>query len=130
MSQNPSLSFQKINDVSTYVLIALLFAPHASKECVKLCDGAVFISPYLFAVVTPYVKMDISLHGFLIQFLWSIPFIAIMWMLFRLRDRGVLRGSFQIYMVRWTLFFIGSAVMYNLFFWGGFREFIFPSFIF
>lgn len=121
---------QKINDYVTYALIALLWAPHAIKECVTACTGPVFISPTIVGFFTPFVQMDISWHGFLIQLLWAPLFIAVMWGIFRLRDSTKYGKFLQVYLVRWFLFSLILVVLYNLLFWGGLRSVIFPSFIF
>ncbi len=121
---------QKINDIVTYVLIALLWAPHATKECVEVCTGPVFVSPAWLAFMTPFVQMDISWHGFLMQLLWAPLFVLLMWGIFRLRDSRIYGKYFQLYIIRWLLFFAILVGLYNLLFWGGLRPFIFPSFIF
>jgi hypothetical protein len=121
---------QKINDYVTYVLVALLFAPHAVKECVTTCTDVVFIQPTLQAFLTPFVSMDISLHGFLMQLLWAPPFVFGMWVLFWLRDHTAYGTYFHVYALRWGIFFLMVTVMYNAFFWGGLREYVLPSFIF
>jgi hypothetical protein len=121
----------KINDWVTYILVAILFAPHASKECVEeVCDGVVFVSPTVQAFMTPFVKMDISAHGFLIQLLWSIPFVLTMYMLFKARDSQKFGKYFQIYAIRWAIFFIILVFLYNILFWAGLRDYTLPSFIF
>ncbi len=124
------MTLQKINDWTTYVLIALLWTPHGIKECVEFCTGPNFISPTGIAFMTPFVQMDISFHGFLMQLLWAPLFIGVMWMLFRLRDSHRYGKFFQLYLVRWIIFSIILVALYNLLFWGGLRSFIFPSFIF
>lgn len=121
----------KINDWTSYLLVAILFAPHASKECVEgVCDGVVFISPTAQAFITPFVKMDISVHGFLLQALWSIPFVLSMYLLFRARDSQKLGKYFKVYALRWFVFFVILVTLYNILFWGGLRDYIFPSFVF
>lgn len=127
---NKHMIFQKINDWSTYVLIALLWAPHATKECVEVCNGPVFVSPTLVAFFTPFVQMDISTHGFLMQFLYAPIFIGVMFLLFYIRDHIRFGKILNIYIIRWTMFGTVLVVLYNLLFWGGLRSFIFPSFIF
>lgn len=122
--------FQKINDWSTYILIALFWAPHATKECVEICNGPIFVSPTLVAFFTPFVQMDISAHGFLMQFLFAPLFIAIMFLLFYIRDHFRYGKVLQVYLVRWIIFAIVLVVFYNLLFWGGIRSFIFPFFVF
>ncbi len=124
------MTSQKINDLVTYALITLMFAPHATKECVETCTGPVFISPAVVGFFTPFVQMDISWHGFLLQLLWAPLFIGAMWAIFYLRDHIKYGKFFQLYIIRWLIFFIAVVVLYNLFFWGGLRNFIFPSFIF
>lgn len=122
---------QKINDFATYGLITLLFAPHATKECVNsICNGVVFISPTIQAFITPYVEMDISWHGFLVQTLWAPPLILAMWVLFKLRDSNKFKKFFGIYAVRWAIFFGVLVIYYNLFFWAGLRDYTLPTFIF
>ncbi len=127
---NTSMTSQKINDLVSYVFVALMFAPHATKECVEACTGPVFISPAVVGFFTPFVQMDISWHGFLLQLLWAPLFILAMWGIFYLRDHNKYGKFFQVYILRWLLFFLALVILYNLFFWGGLRAFIFPSFIF
>lgn len=124
------MTSQKINDFITYALIALLWAPHATKECVTTCTGPIFVSPTIVGFFTPFVQMDISWHGFLMQLLWAPIFILLMWGIFRLRDYKKYGKFLQLYIVRWIIFSIGLVVLYNVLFWGGLRPFIFPSFIF
>lgn len=124
------MSHQKINDIVTYVLIGFLFAPHATKQCVDVCMEQVFISPTFQAFIMPYMSMDMSLHGFLLQLLWTPPFILNMWGLFWLRDHHVYGKVFKIYVIRWIIFFVILTILYNLIFWGGLREYVLPSFVF
>lgn len=124
------MNLYKINDYVTYVLIALTLAPHATKECVEVCTGPIFVTPALLAMMTPFVEMDMSLHGFFIQLLWSPLIILPMYFIFKLRDHKKYGKYFQVYIIRWILFTIALVILYNLFFWGGLRTFIFPSFIF
>lgn len=124
------INSQKINDWVTYVLVALLFAPHATKECVEVCNGPVFVSFALQGFLTPFVEMDMSAHGFLMQLLWSPVFIIAMFFIFKLRDNIRFGKIFQIYLVRWVLYFIIIVILYNLLFWGGVRPYVFPAFIF
>lgn len=124
------MNTQKINDWITYAFIALAWAPHATKECVEVCTGPVFISPTIVGFFTPFVQMDISWHGFLMQLLWAPVLVAIMWGIFRIRDQKKFGKFLQLYIVRWVIFAVALVIIYNLLFWGGLRLFIFPSFIF
>lgn len=125
-----NMNFSKINDVVSYILIVVLWSPHATKECVEICNGPVFVSPALLAMMTPFVQMDMSAHGFLMQLLWSPFFILPMFLLFKMRDHKKYGKYFQLYIVRWMLFTLVLVVLYNLLFWGGLRTYTFPSFIF
>lgn len=124
------MNISKINNVVTYILVALLFSPHATKECVEVCNGPVFVSPTLLGFITPFVQMDMSSHGFLMQLLWSPLFVLVAWGIFKIRDTKKWGRFFEIYIIRWIIFFAILVLLYNLLFWGGLRSFIFPSFIF
>jgi hypothetical protein len=121
---------QKINDLVTYALVTLLFAPHATKECVDTCKEIVFVSPTIQAFITPYMTMDISWHGFLVQLLWAPPLVLTIWFLFTLRDSVKYKAYFSIYALRWAIFFGVLVIYYNLFFWAGLRDYTLPTFIF
>lgn len=124
------MTSQKIDDFVTYALIAFTLAPHATKECVDICNGPVFVSPAIVGLFTPFVQMDISWHGFLMQLLWAPILIALMWGIFRARDHKKYGKFLQLYIVRWSIFALALVIVYNLLFWGGLRAFIFPAFIF
>lgn len=124
------MNVPKINDYTTYALVALTLAPHATKECVEICNGPIFISPALLAMMTPFVEMDMSAHGFLMQFLWSPLLIIPMFLLFKVRDHTKYGKYFELNIIRWVVFACALIVLYNLFFWGGLRLYTFPSFVF
>ena len=124
------MNVPKINDYTTYALVALTLAPHATKECVEICNGPIFISPALLAMMTPFVQMDMSAHGFLMQFLWSPLLIIPMFLLFKVRDHTKYGKYFELNIIRWMVFACALIVLYNLFFWGGLRLYTFPSFVF
>ena len=121
---------QTINDYSTYVLAVLMFAPHATKECVEICNGPVFISPAILGMFTPFVRMDMSLHGFLMQLLFAPLIILPVHFLFTMRSHEKLGSYFQVYLLRWFVFVCMLIFIYNVFFWGGLRSYLFPAFIF
>lgn len=124
------MNIQKINRSITYIFVILAWSPHAVKECVEICNGPVFISPLLIGFFTPFVQLDMSMHGFLMQVLWSIPLVFIMWGIFHTQDHIKYGKFLEIYLVRWVIFSIALIVLYNLLFWGGFRPYIFPLFYF
>ncbi|MBP9866750.1 MAG: hypothetical protein KBC41_01590 [Candidatus Pacebacteria bacterium] len=124
------MNIQKINRIVTYIFVVLAWSPHAVKECVDVCNGPIFISPLLVGFFTPFVQLDMSMRGFLMQLIWSIPFIFVMWGMMYIRDNTKYGTFLKVYLVAWIIFAVILLTLYNLLFWGGLRSYIFPLFYF
>lgn len=121
---------KKANQITSYVLVVLLWGPHAAQECVSLCDGPFFISPMFSAFIMPNWLLDMSLKGWLLQLLFAIPLLAIFFGLKRLEETkwGTI---IKIDVIRWTVMWYSILLYYNLVFWSqSGREALLPLFMF
>jgi hypothetical protein len=119
----------RINKIVSYVLLALLWAPHGARECVLACTGPFFISPMIVTFLMPNWTMDMSLHGWLLQLLFAPPLLGALYLLFRFEKKRKLQ-FLQIYAVRWAILWFVILAYYNLIFWSSLREYLLPFFIF
>ena len=120
---------EKINIATSYLLVALLWAPHGARECVTRCDGPYFISPMIGTFLLPNWTMDMSVRGWGLQLLFAPPLLALLYVLFTLAKKKKL-AFLNITMVRWLIMWGGILLYYNLIFWGPLREYLLPLFTF
>jgi hypothetical protein len=119
-----------INKVTSYFLVAFLWAPHAARECAtELCNGPYFISPMIGTFLMPNWVMDMSLRGWMLQLLFAPPLLLLLYVLFRL-EKNKHFTFLKIYAIRWTIMWYGIVLYYNLVFWVGLREYMLPLFTF
>ncbi len=119
-----------INRYTIYVLTIFIWAPHGAKECVTVCNGPNFVAPMIFTFLAPNWTMDMSLHGWVMQLLFSPPIFLLVYAIFRFAKKKW--GIFlEVYIVRWTIVWYGVLAYYNFVFWyGPLRQFVFPLFVF
>jgi hypothetical protein len=112
------------------VLFAFLFGPHGAKECVtSACNGPNFVSPMISTFLMPNWLMNLSFTSWMLQLFFALPLILVLYIVYRIMDSKY--GKFlEIYVIRWGLLYCVIVLYYNMFFWGGLREYLFPYFIF
>lgn len=119
-----------INRYTLYVLAVLLWGPHGAKECITVCDGPNFVAPMILTFLAPNWTMDMSLHGWLLQIIFSPPVFILLYLIFRYA-RTKYGKVLELYVVRWTIVWFGVLGYFNAVFWyGPLREFVFPLFRF
>lgn len=121
---------EKINTVTSYVLVVFLWAPHGARECVHACDGPYFISPMLGTFLMPNWTMDMSTRGWLLQILFAPPLMLLLYIMNMLAKKGKLWSVLQITALRWTIMWVGVLGYYNLVFWSSLRDVLLPIFSF
>jgi hypothetical protein len=121
----------KLNSITGYVLVVLLWGPHAAQECVtSACNGPFFISPMLSAFIMPNWLIDMSLKGWLLQVLGSVPLVILVWLLAAI-SRKKLGTLLSLNALRWTIMWYAILIYYNIVFWSTLgREILLPYFMF
>jgi hypothetical protein len=118
-----------LNQYTSYILVAFLWAPHGARECVERCDGPYFISPMIGTFLMPNWTMDMSLRGWGLQLLFTPPLLALLYILFKLESKKTF-AFLQLYAVRWGIMWVAILAYYNVIFWSSLREYLIPLFMF
>ena len=130
------INVQLINDITGYLLVVFLWAPHGAKECIHTADacaasGPNFVAPMIFTFLAPNWVMDMSSQGWGMQILFAPPLLIVMYLIVRLAKNAKYGKIFQIYAVRWGLMWGAVLAYYNFVFWyGPLRQYVFPLFTF
>lgn len=123
-------TIKRINTVMSYLLVAVLWAPHGARECLQACTGPFFISPMIGTFLIPNWMMDMSLHGWLLQLLFAPPLLFVLYLLFHFEKKRHF-AFLQIYAIRWGIMWFAILAYYNLVFWSPvLREYLLPLFMF
>jgi hypothetical protein len=120
-----------VNSITSYALVVLFWGPHAAQECLPaLCNGPFFISPMFSAFIMPNWLLDMTLKGWLLQVLGSVPVVLLLWVLTTL-SRKKWGSIITLNAFKWTVMWYGILLYYNLVFWSTFgRETLLPYFMF
>ncbi len=121
---------EPVNRYTIYVLAIFLWGPHGAKECIPMCTGPNHVVPMAWAFLAPGWTMDMSLHGWIMQLIFSPPVFLLLYLLYRFSK--LTYGKFlSLYIVRWTIMWYGVLAYFSFFFWyGSLRATMFPLFNF
>jgi hypothetical protein len=77
----------------------------------------------------PNWSMDMSLRGWTLQVLFSLPLVVLLFLLFKAQTKKHF-AFLQLNIVRWGVLCAGILVYYNVVFWLALREYMMPLFMF